>query len=372
MCNIAVIRCATKMEILLNYPGLQAVRKHDSPMQQSVREYKGLLFVNDKSFKIHLHQSNSTWLMHNPTDDPIIYALNSQNFKHAWNYLDAYKKQLEPIHLSHQPVPVDIYRRVIQEHQEFVNFHIYLKTVQLASDLSHITIIYVDGKFRNHQITITVNYNQGKLFQIGCCKLPVTLSASDDSLINLFEVFVAQVENFQQFFDVMDVIDQFLWTVDPEMPTRADVRRRVILDVNLSVEMVFNPNHPMTLPEMRLFGPVGRVQQIESVLNNNFESWSEDGDVIDELTKIFEVAVFPERGSLDKECGIGECGICLSTRGHSSKLPEVFCPNSPCDQCFHTDCLYKFLQQSLQEYSTKVQGSCPYCKQRITCENPQQ
>lgn len=37
---------ATKMEILLNYPGLQAVRKHDSPMQQSVREYKGLLFVN--------------------------------------------------------------------------------------------------------------------------------------------------------------------------------------------------------------------------------------------------------------------------------------------------------------------------------------
>ena len=48
-------------------------------------------------------------------------------------------------------------------------------------------------------------------------------------LLDVFQRFEEAVEKYQAFWSALEQLDAELWVVDPERPSRRDVRRRVVI-----------------------------------------------------------------------------------------------------------------------------------------------
>jgi hypothetical protein len=53
-------------------------------------------------------------------------------------------------------------------------------------------------------------------------------------------------------------------------PKRGDIHRRILLDHNVVVSLVFNPDNPKILPpEIKFTGPEKTIQELELLLDQN-------------------------------------------------------------------------------------------------------
>jgi E3 ubiquitin-protein ligase FANCL len=63
----------------------------------------------------------------------------------------------------------------------------------------------------------------------------MVLSSQSTSLLTIYKSFVQQVAALQRFWKVLDEVDHKCWVMDPDIPTRKDTYRRIIIGMVLSL-----------------------------------------------------------------------------------------------------------------------------------------
>ncbi|CAJ0745839.1 15513_t:CDS:2 [Entrophospora sp. SA101] len=230
---ITIKKCEFFIKILLdknNAPALRNAKIYGSP------EFKQLIFGHDKILKQeHLMIKEKEEVM-----PPGIYysSLLSELDKIGWDKLEL----LDPS----------------------------LKSLVLR--LNH-------SSGRQHKINITLPFSYPKS--------PLIIQAEIPSEIQLNCIFDLneEIEKFQEFWSMLDDVDQNTWILEPDKPKRNDLIRRIALGNHCSLQIKVNPQHPK--------------------------------DVSD-----YEI----------------ECGICYTYHLESS-IPEYSCNNSKCGRLFHQICL---------------------------------
>ncbi|KAK5829386.1 WD-repeat region-domain-containing protein [Linnemannia elongata] len=182
----------------------------------------------------------------------------------------------------------------------------------------------------------------------------------------------AQLEIFQEFWDVMQDFDERTWVIDPEKPTRADKMRRCALGNHCSIQVTVQPLSPRSMPDTRLFGPTASIEPMRTKLYQNAGLWDVKKLPRENLEVLLELeGGFPSPISTNKDDINVGCGICYSFR-FEGQVPDQLCSQAKCQQPFHRVCLYEWLRSvptTRQSFHTLF-GSCPYCGETITTSAP--
>ncbi|KAF9585314.1 hypothetical protein BGW38_002927 [Lunasporangiospora selenospora] len=238
------------------------------------------------------------------------------------------------------------------------------KVLQLNKDLSQVQIGLLDASQRNH--ILTIDFPPGyPAVPLAPRPLEIPKTESGDALNSLEHLapsvtasqisgghsteivdIVQQAESklklFQEFWDVMQDIDERTWVIDPEHPTRMDCMRRCALGNHCSVQMTIDPRNPRILPIIRLFGPTSAVEALRTKLHQNTGLWDSSELVCDNMQILLELDNgFPTPGNASKDELNIECGICYSYR-FEGQIPNQLCSHQKCQQPFHRACLYEF------------------------------
>ncbi|GJQ85904.1 hypothetical protein Trydic_g21759 [Trypoxylus dichotomus] len=368
-----------ELDLLLKYPMI---------MQRSTcdGEYFGYIKVKGDHYKIRLTRNLKRFKLEINEDlekyEREIKRLSKQSFMDPVEYLDKLTEILS-VDLPQQKDEItsnytSVYRKVLQEYTELRQFYFNIHKSFISSNLKTIDIIQLDEQMRQHPMKIKVNYsNDGKLFKIVKCDLPQkddeNLFEEEDSLIILYEKFMTRVDcpKLQMVFDILDEIDRNCWVIDPEKPCRRDLHRRIMLDMNLSIVITFNPSGMRDLPQIKFLGPHSAVKKYKEIVSRNFLNWNPNEDIFNELLKLLEIESFMPKPtqSQDEELLVndGECCICFSLR-LNDKMPDIVCPNSSCSQYFHSECLYQWLcSLNSRKFYYEIYGQCPNCEKTIQC-----
>ncbi|NWH28633.1 FANCL ligase, partial [Grus americana] len=191
-----------------------------------------------------------------------------------------------------------------------------------------------------------------------------------NSLIDIYNQFLAALESLKEFWDAMDEIDGKTWVLEPENPTRSATSRRIAIGNNVSVNVEVDPRHPNMLPECYFLGADHAVNPLRIKLNNNMHLWDPEISLLQNLKDVLEID-FPSRAVLEKSDFAKDCGICYAYRLDGT-TPDQVCDDPRCGQPYHRACLYEWLQglpSSRQSFNV-IFGECPYCnKVRKSNEN---
>ncbi|NXU94458.1 FANCL ligase, partial [Xiphorhynchus elegans] len=182
-----------------------------------------------------------------------------------------------------------------------------------------------------------------------------------NSLLDIYNQFLAALESLKGFWDALDEIDGQTWVLEPENPSRSATARRIAIGSNVSVNVEVDPRHPNMLPECYFLGADHAVAPLRAKLNSNMHLWDPDVSLLQNLKDVLEID-FPSRALLEKSDFAKDCGICYAYRLGGS-APDQVCDEPRCGQPFHHACLYEWLQglpTSRQSFNV-IFGECPYC-----------
>ncbi|XP_066148810.1 E3 ubiquitin-protein ligase FANCL-like isoform X2 [Euwallacea fornicatus] len=242
--------------------------------------------------------------------------LSSLKFKNTVEALDRIQDILEAgVSKKKLENYSQIYRTVLQEYSELTKFFFNFNSHKLSYDLSSINVDVKDSKLRIHSVGIKINYAEPtEIFQLADIDLPEGEAIhNNNSLVALFEEFIARIELLQPFFNLMEDFDRNTSILDPEKPRKCDAYRRIWLGIE----------------------------------------------------------AFPKRETMKSATSLlveyGECSICFSLRV-DGKLPDIICENSCCAQFYHGKCLYEWLVcLNAKRTFNNVSGNCPNCEKIISC-----
>ncbi|KAF6103329.1 FA complementation group L [Phyllostomus discolor] len=199
-----------------------------------------------------------------------------------------------------------------------------------------------------------------------CCLLDFYIQVIYSSIISIYSQFLAALESFKAFWDVMDEIDEKTWVLEPEKPTRSATARRIAVGHNASINIEVDPRHPTMLPECCFLGADHVVKPLGIKLSRNIHLWDPENTLLQNLKDVLEID-FPARAILEKSDFSMDCGICYAFQLDGA-IPDQVCDNPQCGQPFHQICLYEWLrglQTSRQSFNILF-GECPYCSKPIT------
>ncbi|CAJ0824594.1 842_t:CDS:2 [Entrophospora sp. SA101] len=164
---------------------------------------------------------------------------------------------------------------------------------------------------RQHKINITLPFSYPKS--------PLIIQAEIPSEIQLNCIFDLneEIEKFQEFWSMLDDVDQNTWILEPDKPKRNDLIRRIALGNHCSLQIKVNPQHPKDVCELKNTS-LNIRQNLENILEIKFPSSQSSSSP-----------------GADYEI---ECGICYTYHLESS-IPEYSCNNSKCGRLFHQICL---------------------------------
>ncbi|KAI1315760.1 hypothetical protein EDD11_000363 [Mortierella claussenii] len=258
------------------------------------------------------------------------------------------------------------------------------RVTNLNKDLSQVQIELCDASQRKHTLTVrfppgypvaslvlepleTPECDTERLSQT----LPTKALAPKQGLglVAAIEQAEKQLQDFKEFWDVMQDIDEKTWVIDPEQPTRADRMRRCVLGNHCSIQMTVDPMSPRSMPDTRLFGPTTTVEPLRNKLYRNANLWKLPRENLEALLELPDG--FPSQVSVNKDEINIECGICYSFR-FEGQIPDQLCSSVKCQQPFHRACLYDWLRNlttTRQSFNTLF-GVCPYCDETITTTAP--
>ncbi|XP_046384217.1 E3 ubiquitin-protein ligase FANCL [Ischnura elegans] len=190
----------------------------------------------------------------------------------------------------------------------------------------------------------------------------------------MYEKFVEAVDRLQDFWNLVDDIDESCWVIDPEQPKRKDSYRRIIIGTNVSLYLSIDPLDPHKRPDITFIGSERTVMPFRNSLQENLEQWDSIGvNIVSSLTRLLGLQELPSKPS--DEAGSlgaieqGECSICLCLRLDDGLLPSEVCNNALCAVPFHAACLFVWLQSfptSHQNFN-RLYGECPNCNSAISC-----
>ncbi|XP_048392474.1 E3 ubiquitin-protein ligase FANCL isoform X1 [Stegostoma tigrinum] len=263
------------------------------------------------------------------------------------------------------PPPPQYYAQLIKEIESLG----WDKLACMDAEFRTIKLKAEDSAGREHMITIKLK-SKYPAEPPDCSTdfpVPFVISWTQQScLVHLHSQFLAALESLQEFWDVMDEIDEKTWVLEPEKPARAIPTRRIAIGNNVSINVEVDPRHPKMLPECCFLGADHVVTPLRNKLNTNMHLWSPECTVLENLKNMLEVD-FPSPDAHEKSSFSVECGICYAYRLASS-IPDQVCDDPRCGQPFHQECLYEWLRglpYSRQSFNV-IFGECPYCNKPIT------
>ncbi|KAF9180047.1 hypothetical protein BGZ50_006486 [Haplosporangium sp. Z 11] len=265
------------------------------------------------------------------------------------------------------PVKSVTYWSYIIDELDALGWH---RIAHITQDLSQVQIELCDASQRKHLLTVQfppgyptvplkiepllVPETESELRLLKHGYMTGVLTTSQESGLQ-FAVTQAEklLDQFQEFWNVMEDIDEKTWVIDPEKPTRADRMRRCALD----------PLSPRSIPETRMFGPTAGIEPMRTKLFQNAALWDRTKLPRENLEALLELPNgFPTSTSVTKDEMNIECG----------QVPDQLCSHTKCQQPFHRVCLYEWLRSvptTRQSFNTLF-GACPYCSKTITTTAP--
>jgi len=263
--------------------------------------------------------------------------------------------------------PLQLYSGLITELQEIG----WDRVLAVDDSLSSFQILLKDSADREHIITLKIPTDYPTSPPNCIADLPTAVninwSRNTGTVAKVVELHEKALENFQDFWKVMDNIDQHTWVLEPEHPNRSATMRRLAIGNRCSLQIDVDPVRPRELPECRFWGADSNITPIRQTLNKNLSLWDHSGDLLDNLQLVLGMT-FPSPQTTQKQDVLVECGICYSYRTEDSVVPDRVCDYSKCARPFHKTCLYdwlKSLSTSHQSYDT-IFGTCPYCTNTIS------
>ncbi|KAJ8917320.1 hypothetical protein NQ315_002342 [Exocentrus adspersus] len=367
----------TELRLLFKYPLISKTSKGGTLI------YKGSVYVKEEYYEITITESsdnNFTLTLPEeltPFKDEIDEVVTKLHPKNIEIVLDAVSSFIETKVPSNKLVDhSDTYKHILYEYWDFTRFYLNIKSSCLAYDLSKVDISTLDQAGRQHAIQVSFNFYDEDLFSITSSDLPQgNLFKKSSSLKDIYDQFLAAVEVFQPFFDLMEVFDRHCWVLDPERPKRSHDYRRIWIEENFSVIITVNPSDVSRLPDIKFLGPERSVDKYRDALNANLCDWDPSGGVFSGILSLLGLECFPQkpaasaRGS-DLLLEDSDCSICFTSR-LNNKLPEVVCNNKSCEKHYHAECLYEWLMAvNARRLFTEVVGQCPNCEKNIACPIP--
>ncbi|XP_067119977.1 E3 ubiquitin-protein ligase FANCL isoform X2 [Centruroides vittatus] len=185
----------------------------------------------------------------------------------------------------------------------------------------------------------------------------------------IYKEFESKLKDYQIFWNCMDEIDNNVWVLEPNHPSREDCKRRIAIGPNSSLQINVDPNNPTAIPECYFYGPEQIVGPLKGLFRSNLETWNENCSLLYNLQSLLNIN-FPLKSEINREELHLDCGICYSYQLNNT-LPDILCENSKCLQPYHLNCLYEWLKSlPTTRHSFNIMfGECPYCEQPIMCKN---
>lgn len=125
------------------------------------------------------------------------------------------------------------YRHVIREFYELTRFYLNIKSWDTNSDLSIVKFHSVDDRNREHPLAVAVNWSceSHEIFHVASFDLPLTKDSfkPSHSMRDVYEQFKGFIEKLQPFFDLMELLDERCWVLDPVPPQRSCKYRRICI-----------------------------------------------------------------------------------------------------------------------------------------------
>lgn len=281
--------------------------------------------------------------------------------------------------------PLDAYSFIKTLQEELRSIGEIVKSFNIEDKLISLEII--DDQFRSHKAVLKLpqNYPRESVIIVSH-NLPIVNECGQEntsdwiavhSVLEFSKKFEEVVNVFQDFWNLISLVDANCWVLDPPSPTFKDVFRRIKLSNTLSVAFTVNPYQPRQLPIIKLFGRQTDVDNFQEVLQKNLskDMWDCNQDLIYNISNVLDVTIPNKMFSEDIDMfGVAEeeeCAICYEWR-LNNEIPNEICEKITCKSLFHTTCLFTYLSSisKNQLYFGKIQGQCPNCEDIISCSVP--
>ncbi|XP_035257092.1 E3 ubiquitin-protein ligase FANCL isoform X2 [Anguilla anguilla] len=243
------------------------------------------------------------------------------------------------------------------------------KLLFLDAELRSLRLGAQDSAGRQHTVALKLKPKHPAEAPECSADLPLPLNITwtpQSTLLDVHAQFLSALESLQEFWAVLDEIDERTWVLEPENPPRGATMRRIAIANNVSIKLEIDSRHPKMLPECCLLGAEHVVTPLRSKLNANMHLWNPDCSVLQNLKDVLEIE-FPSPTTHKKSSLSAECGICYSYRLDSA-IPDQVCSDPRCGQPFHQACLYEWLRSlpSCRQSFNTIFGECPYCSKPVT------
>ncbi|XP_066990065.1 E3 ubiquitin-protein ligase FANCL isoform X1 [Macrobrachium rosenbergii] len=248
------------------------------------------------------------------------------------------------------------------------------KVFEIPSDFAYITLQESDVKGRLHKIKIGIPPGYPEEEPTVDVDLPREFQFSWNSVGGLpliFAAFKDQLSSVQQFWDVLDDLDETAVVLDPQHPERRHKTRRIFLSNHVNVQLTVSVEHPCNLPQFHFFGPSSLTTPLNNCLTEKYQDWDPEQSIVNNIERILGVEVVKrsaQSGGGNEEWG-AECAVCYSLLLDGCH-PDLTCDH--CSQSFHLNCLYEWLHglPNSRQSMKFIFGDCPYCSRLISCKVP--
>jgi len=272
------------------------------------------------------------------------------------------------------------------------------KVVQLADNMSSLTLRTEDAAGRTHQLTLTFPASFPAAPPATNADLPrqfTPIWRPQTRIRDVLAQFESELERLQRFWDLFDELDASAWVIEPTAPSRSCTYRRVALGSHATLVLKIDPVDPGVLPEIHIMGADRAVDPLLGALRANRGKWQPHCSLKTNLESVLDTTLpskhadgDAEDASLAGDAGAA-CAICYNYRrpggesaaapeeGHmvvdgggpgdedsgTGEVPEVYCDNAACGKPFHKACLREWLtaEPSTRQSLGTLFGACPYC-----------
>ncbi|XP_046847833.1 E3 ubiquitin-protein ligase FANCL-like isoform X2 [Xenia sp. Carnegie-2017] len=353
------------------------------PQDRNEMTYDGFINIYDKTYRLCIARKNTDslksislscswrlWNILHPYKDAIKHKLNQ--CENLASFLVDFKNLTEKLVKCNQDehmkksLPLHVYSLLMSELEA-----IGWDKLMFVNELFNVIKLKArDIKNREHVITIHILQEYPNTSPVCSVDLPQPFHIKDTSnespVKDIYTTFCKVIDKYQEFWNVMDEIDEKCWVLEPENPKRADTFRRIALGSNASLLVKMNVCHVKGIPECHFLGPDSLIANFRQNLYKNLQDWNDEKDILENMENVL-LTKFPSRQTMKKEDFNMECGICYSYR-LNDVIPESACNDSRCGQLFHTSCLYEWLRglSSCRQSFNIIFGECPYCNKPIT------
>lgn len=265
------------------------------------------------------------------------------------------------------------YRSVYSEIEEVGWKHL----VRLGEDLTFLSLRILDGRGTVHIMEIQLDETYPKCPPTISADVPYifTLEWSAKSrLKDVVQQFSEHLEKLQEFWSTLENIDQSLWVVDPNQPSRAISYRRVNIGNDCFIMLSINADDPTSLPECRFMGSDQMVNSLIKLWRANSKKWTKNKSFSENLASVLETRL-PGPPDVEKKDQQVECGICYAQclpnddelGDKSGSGTDYICDNTNCSKAFHSICLGDWLRSitTTRQSFNVLFGNCPYCSDPV-------